>query len=103
MNKIINNLTNIRKSFYGLIIYFAVNMIFSYIIKSNNDNLDYFTYNSLLISSELLTFILLIIVFRKKLKKDFKDFDQNYKKYLFIGFKFYNGYIKLLYNNVYHK
>ena len=39
MNKIINNLTNIGKSFYGLIIYFAVNMIFSYIIKSNNDNL----------------------------------------------------------------
>ena len=87
MNKIINGLTNLGKSLYGLIIYFATSIIFSYIIrivlKSNN----YIIYNIALISSEIVTLILLLIMFRKRIKKDFIDFDTNYKRYLKIGIK----------------
>ena len=86
MNKILNNIVNIGKSFFGLVIYFAVSIIFVYIIKSI-PNLTPFTYSILLIISEIVTAGLLIIVYRKKLKKDFIDFDKNYKKYLSFGFK----------------
>ena len=84
MNKILNNLTSLGKSFYALVIYYAVALIFSYIILSIK-NLNTFTYNVILIASEITTVILLIILFRKRLKKDFIDFDKNYKNlYLMI-------------------
>ena len=86
MNKLFNNIITLGKSFYGLIIYFSVAYIFSYIINSipdMNSNL----YNIFLILEELTTLLLLVIVFRKRLKKDFIDFDKNYKKYLYLGFK----------------
>lgn len=86
MKKIINNIISFSKSFYGLIIYFAVNIIFEYIIV-RMPNLNTITYSMLLISSELVLTFLLILIFKKRLKKDFIDFDKNYKKYLILGIK----------------
>ena len=86
MNKILDNITSLGKSFYGLVIYFCISQILSFIIKSI-PNLNNFLYSLILISSELITLILLLIVFRKRIKKDFIDFDKNYKKYLSLGFK----------------
>lgn len=86
MNKILNNLTMLAKSFYGLIIYFAVAFVFNYIIK-NITSINEYNYNLLLIAHEIITLLLLVIIYRKRLKKDFIDFDKNYKKYLSLGFK----------------
>lgn len=86
MNKILNKITTLGKSFYGLVIYFSVAIIFSYIIKNYSESGSY-TYNVLLIAEEFITLIILLIVFRKRIKKDFIDFDANYKKYLSLGFK----------------
>jgi len=82
MNKLIETF----KSFYGLVIYFGVTIIFSYLIN-NIDDLSYELYYILLLSMEICNFTLLTILYRKRLKKDFIDFDSNYKKYLTIGFK----------------
>ena len=82
----INKLVEFGKSFYGLVIYFAINILFSYIIHSIN-NIDYITYNILMILMEVTTLALLIYIYRKNLKKEFIDFDNNYKKYLSTGFK----------------
>ena len=82
MNKIINSL----QAFYGLAIYFAITIIFTEIIKSI-PNLTYEIYNTLLICMEVANFGLLTILYRERIKKDFKDFDKNYKKYLSLGIK----------------
>lgn len=81
-----NKLINLGKSFYGFIIYIAIAYIFSFIIKNINIS-NNTLYVTLLILSEITTLALLLFVFRKKIKKDFKDFDKNYKKYLALGFK----------------
>jgi len=86
MSKVINRITTLGKSFYGLVIYFAVVFVFKYIVKLI-PNIDYLLQNIIIIASDIVTFILLIIVFRKRLKKDFVDFDKNYNKYLKIGIK----------------
>lgn len=86
MNRLLDNITNLAKAFYGLIIYFAISFIVSYIIKTI-PNPTTFSYNIILISREIITLILLIIIFRKRLKKDFIDFDKNYKSYLSFGYK----------------
>ena len=86
MNKLFNNITILAKSFYGLIIYFAVAFIFNFILK-NYQGLNTFNYNIILMLYEITMLLLLILVFRKRLKKDFIDFDKNYKNYLSIGFK----------------
>ena len=86
MKKIMNKITILGKSFYGLVIYFSVAYLFSFIIK-NIPNINSFYYYLLLFIEEFMTLGLLIIVYRKRLKKDFIDFDNNYKKYLSFGFK----------------
>ena len=86
MNNVMNKLISLGKSFYGLVIYFSVAFIFSYIIKNFVD-VNSFSYIVLITTSEITTLLLLIIVFRKRLRKDFIDFDKNYKKYLSLGFK----------------
>ena len=52
MNKLINNIITLGKSFYGLVIYFAVAFIFNYIIKSI-PNITYIQHNILLIIEKL--------------------------------------------------
>ena len=86
MNSLINKLTTLGKSFYGLIIYFSVSYIFNFIVQYLPKN-DLFFNSLYLIGYDLITLIILIIVFRKRLKKDFIDFDKNYKKYLSFGIK----------------
>ena len=86
MNSLINKLTTLGKSFYGLIIYFSVSYIFNFVVQFLPKN-DLFFNSLYLIGYDLITLIILIIVFRKRLKKDFIDFDNNYRKYLKLGFK----------------
>lgn len=81
-----NKILTLRKAFYGLIIYFALAFIYNFILK-NYQNLNPVYYNIIIISHEIITVILLIIVFRKRLKKDFIDFDKNYNNYLSLGVK----------------
>ena len=82
MNNIINKSLEFLKSFIGLFIYFAVNILFALILRNTKDtNLYYIT----LIASEIILLLVLIIVYRKRLKKDFIDFDKNYKEYLSYG------------------
>ena len=82
----INKIIEFARGFYGLVIYFAVNILFSYIIVSIK-NINYITYNILMISMDIVTLLLLIFIYRKRIKKDFIDFDKNYKDYLTLGFK----------------
>jgi membrane protease YdiL (CAAX protease family) len=87
MNKIINGFKDVIKGSYGLFIYLFIQigtgLVFANQLKSGSYNL----VNVILIGSEILTAVLLIILNWKRLKKDFIDFDHNYKKYLAIGFK----------------
>ena len=91
MNKIFNktNIQNFFYSFLGLVVYFFINYIFTYIAVSLKDmgKLNNSVYNVLLLINELVLVLVLVIIFRKRLKKDFIDFDKNYNKYLNIGFK----------------
>ena len=86
MNKLLNYVTTLGKAFYGLVIYFALSFIFNFILK-NIQEINITTYNLLLIFYEIITLLLLLFIFRKKIKKDFFDFDKNYKKHLSLGFK----------------
>ena len=104
MNKLLNNIVILAKSFYGLIIYFSVSFIFNYIYKYL-PQLDELYLNIYLISHEVITVGLLIFIFRKRLKRDFIDFDKNYKKYLSLGIKVWLvGIVAMLISNniIYH-
>jgi len=104
MNSFIEKITTLGKSFYGLIIYFSITYIFNFVLKALPIN-NKFQYNILLSVCEITTLLLLIIVFRKRLKKDFIDFDKNYKKYLKLGFTvwFFGLIVMTVSNNIiYH-
>lgn len=83
MNKIVNFFKELCASFTGLIIYFVVNILFSYILNNYNITTNLLTITLIVMEVSLL--LILILVFRKRIKKDFIDFDNNYKKYLSIG------------------
>ena len=76
---------NYFKAFLGLIIFFSIQLITSIIILKNNISNITIAY----ILMEIITLGLLIIVYFKRIKKDFIDFDNNYQKYLKIAFKAY--------------
>ena len=100
MNKILNNVTTIGKSFYGLVLYFGLAQILNFILKSF-PNLSSFQYNVILIINEFVTVLLLVLLYKKRLKKDFIDFDKNYKKYLSIGFNaWFIGIIIMIVSNL---
>lgn len=82
-----NKFVEFAKSFYGLVIYFAVNFITAYIVNSFKDQLSITVYNIILIASEVIILGILIFLNRKKIKKDFIDFDKHYKKHLKVGIK----------------
>lgn len=86
-NSIVNNIKEFVKSFYGLFIYIFIqvgtSLLFSNMLKNGN----YLTVNIIVIGTEILTLFLLMFINRKRLKKDFIDFDKNYKKYISLGFK----------------
>ena len=86
MNKLLTDLINFLKSFIGLVVFFGISILYSYLIKSipylQNINKDL-----LLLIPEIITALILIIIYRKKIKRDFIDFDKNYKNYLTFGFK----------------
>ena len=84
MNNIINKTLEFLKSFIGLVIYFAVNIMFSIILKNITDLK---LYSIVLIVSEISLLLILILTYRKRIKKDFIDFDKNYKEYLSYGIK----------------
>ncbi len=86
MKKIINNTLSFFKSFKGLIIYIIINITFAYLLQSiDKTNIKQYTLTLCLAEITLLS--VLILVFRKRIFKDFKDFDKNYKQYLSYGFK----------------
>ena len=81
-----NKVLDFFKSFIGIIIYFAVNIFFSSILKViDKSNQPLFIL--VLCLSEIVLLLILLLVFRKRIKKDFIDFDKNYKKYLSYGIK----------------
>lgn len=86
MNKIIDFLKQLIKGCYGFIIFIGLQILFSIFVKKIAE-LGYNAYNIYLISLEVITFICLVFLYRKRLKKDFIDFDNNYKEYLSLGFK----------------
>ena len=86
MNKILKNTLEFIKSFEGLAIYFFITIASALIAKQvGQKNLN--IYVNLLIIGEIILALTLAFVFRKRLKKDFIDFDKNYKEYLSFGFK----------------
>ena len=86
MNKALKIFASILKGSYGFFILIGIQLLtgilFRNILTSNN----YLLINIILISSEILTTVLLVLLNKKRLKHDFKDFDINYKKYLKFGF-----------------
>src|SRR5574344_1548117 len=83
MNKVLNYF----KSYIGFIVYFSIQiglgMIFNNILAGSNVILK----GTILCSIDIISLIVLVLMNKKRLKKDFKDFDVNYKKYLKIGIK----------------
>lgn len=56
---------------------------------------------TILVILELLMPIILIVIFRKTLMKDFKNFKENYKSYLKTGFKYWIlGYLAMILFNI---
>lgn len=77
--------------FIGLYLLFLFSSLF-YLIPLELLNIDYDTLsitNQTLLSlfSSLVMIIILIIIYRKSLKKDLKDFKDHYKEYLDLGLK----------------
>lgn len=86
MNKLLEFGKELIKSCYGFVIYLGLQILFS-IFARQVFNLGDIAYNIYLISLEIITFIILAFLYRKRLKKDFIDFDKNYKDYLSLGFR----------------
>jgi membrane protease YdiL (CAAX protease family) len=86
MNKVVKEIKEVFKGSYGLFIYLLIQLggglLFRNYINSNN----YYLVNFIIISIEIITLILLMLLNKDRIKKDFIDFDKNYKKYLEIGF-----------------
>ena len=87
MNKTLDKTIEFLKSFTGIIIYTLINIIFAFILNTISYNTNPSLYIMVLCLSEITLLIVLILIFRKRIKKDFIDFDKNYKKYLSYGFK----------------
>lgn len=77
-------LINILKSFTGIAIFYGVQILAAIVLTSTNIN-----NNILYIGMEIATVLLLIYINFDKIKKDFKDFDDNYKEYLKLAIKAY--------------
>src|SRR5574344_1261989 len=86
-NEILENIIEFIKSFYVLIIYFAIQIGASLLFSKQLQSGNYLVINVIVIGAEFLTLFLLILLNRKRLKNDFKNFDNNYKKYLTFGIK----------------
>ena len=81
MNKIIN----FFKSFIGIALFYIVQIAFIYIAYLLNIK----NFNVLYISMDIALLILLILINKKIIIHDFKDFDKNYKKYIKTAIKPY--------------
>lgn len=77
-------LINVVKSFSGILIYYVVQIFSILIITSFNINVSIAN-----LGLELVLALVLIIYYYDTIKRDFKDFNINYKEYLKIGFKVY--------------
>ena len=80
MNKILEFL----KSFIGLAVFLVVNELIAFELSTANTQTKFILTACL---GEIILLAILILIFRKRLKKDFIDFDKNYQKYLSFGFK----------------
>ena len=85
MNKILTNILEFIKSFTGLGIYLLLNISLAFILDSFELNKTIYVFT--LCAFEIILLSILILVFHKKIKRDFIDFDKNYKKYLSYGIK----------------
>ena len=83
MNKVIN----LVKAFSNFIIYMVLQVGLSMLLGRLILSSDHTMKSAIYIGIEIVTLLVLCLINRKKLLKDFKDFDKNYKKYLAIGFK----------------
>lgn len=70
-------------------IYLFVQIIFIKVFNNQINNGSALVTNLIFIASDLTVLILLILIQRKRLIKDYHDFDLNYAKYLKIGIKYY--------------
>ena len=82
-----NKLIKVFKAFSSFFIYLFIQFSLSLLLSNKINNMEYNVKSIYLILIELVTFIILLLYNFKKIKQDFKDFDNNYKKYLKIGFK----------------
>jgi membrane protease YdiL (CAAX protease family) len=89
MNKIKDLLIGLFKSLYGLFIYLGIQLLWEFLFYNNNLANNHFKYSIYLISCELAMTIGLVLLNRKRLKKDFIDFNKNHQKYLQESFKIY--------------
>ena len=87
MNKVLNGFIDLIKGSYGLFIYLFIQLGTGYVFANQLKGTSYISVNLILIGSELLTLVLLVLINWERLKRDFIDFDKNYKSYLKIGIK----------------
>jgi len=81
---------------YFKIIPFALSILLSFFKDSNN-----FVKNIALSISEIIIFLLLFMIFRKKIVEDFKKMKTDIKKNLNIGFKYYFvGFLVMIASNL---
>lgn len=95
-----NKILQFGKGLLGLFLFFFVQlgfqMLFYNILTKNNLVVN----NILYIIMELILMAILAFMNRKKLKEDYADFNENYKKYLKYGFKlWFIGLIVMMVSN----
>src|SRR5574344_142431 len=83
MNKVLNYF----ESYIGFIIYFGIQIIFGLLFGNVLNGSNYVLKSTVLIIMELVSLFILVLINKKRLANDFKNFEINYKEYLRIGFK----------------
>ena len=96
-----NKLLNFIKGITGVILFYGIQLgfqavFYNILIKKNN-----FVNNILFLIMEIIMVIVFTLMNLKRLKKDYQDFDINYKNYLKIGIKYwFIGFLIMAISNV---
>ena len=84
-----NKIKPALKGFGGILFFFGFQYLYSILISIlvSKINFSFLAKNIILLLGEVIIAIVMIILNKERLKKDYPDFNKNYKKYLKIGIK----------------
>ena len=98
-----NKIKPALKGFGGILFFFGFQYLYSILISIlvSKINFSFLAKNIILLLGEAIIAIVMIILNKERLKKDYPDFNKNYKKYLKIGIKYwFTGLIFMMLSNI---